>query len=283
MLCCVRSKEHAANVRNYEKLTRERLKILKSCGESYGRKKDIDSWLGVIENKISELGLRVTSDRVRIARELEEFQLEDTEFPRFRSRMTGPVEDGVIQPCSGQLVGLLSKSSESELVEGEMGRRGEAYGDVRERSGTESTYQETDTRPLPKQSVHEDSEGRTQHRTTVYSDVYEDSSNGSDVQETIEMQFGKESDECLPGGFTWISAIERSSGISNVTSIIDADLSGSCGFIVGPEGGFSDAEKELLLSTTTAVTLSNNILRSETAVIACLAVFNARSTATLTQ
>jgi DNA replication and repair protein RecF len=104
MLCCVKNKEHAANVRNYEKLTRERLKILKSCGESYGRKKDIDSWLSVVENKISEVGLRVVDDRVRIARELGESQLESAEFPRFKNQMTGPVEDCVMQSSQGQLV-----------------------------------------------------------------------------------------------------------------------------------------------------------------------------------
>ncbi|MDR1332954.1 MAG: RsmE family RNA methyltransferase, partial [Holosporales bacterium] len=48
-------------------------------------------------------------------------------------------------------------------------------------------------------------------------------------------------------------------------------VTGSCGFIIGPEGGFSDDEKALLLANTTAVTLSENILRSETAAIACLA------------
>ncbi|MDR1609382.1 MAG: 16S rRNA (uracil(1498)-N(3))-methyltransferase [Holosporales bacterium] len=85
--------------------------------------------------------------------------------------------------------------------------------------------------------------------------------------------------EELPGGFMWISAVERISGRSNVTSIIEADLRGDCGFIVGPEGGFSEAEKALLLARTTAVTLSNNVLRSETAAIACLAICSAKNAA----
>ncbi|MDR1332826.1 MAG: 16S rRNA (uracil(1498)-N(3))-methyltransferase, partial [Holosporales bacterium] len=74
-----------------------------------------------------------------------------------------------------------------------------------------------------------------------------------------------------PGEFKWISAVERTHDISKVTPIMDTDLTGSCGFIIGPEGGFSDDEKALLLANTTAVTLSENILRSETAAIACLA------------
>jgi 16S rRNA (uracil1498-N3)-methyltransferase len=85
----------------------------------------------------------------------------------------------------------------------------------------------------------------------------------------------------LPGGFKWISAIERTGSSPGVTSIIDADLSGDCGFIVGPEGGFSDSEKDLLLTRTTAVTLSDNVLRSETAVISCLAVYNAGAVSAL--
>jgi 16S rRNA (uracil1498-N3)-methyltransferase len=77
----------------------------------------------------------------------------------------------------------------------------------------------------------------------------------------------------LPSEFTWISAIER----DNRRAATDIDLTRNCGFIIGPEGGFSEAEKSRLSETTTAVTLSNNILRSETALVVCLAIFNAKN------
>jgi DNA replication and repair protein RecF len=102
MMCCIKAREHAVNVRDYEKLTRERIKILKGYNEAYGLKKDIDSWLTIVENKISELGLRIVSDRVRVVKELEDSQLEGVEFPRFRNWMSGPIEDGVMRPHSGQ-------------------------------------------------------------------------------------------------------------------------------------------------------------------------------------
>ena len=47
-----------------------------------------------------------------------------------------------------------------------------------------------------------------------------------------------------------------------------------CCFIVGPEGGFSPNEVKMLEEKTTIFTLSHNILRTETAAIACLSIFN---------
>jgi 16S rRNA (uracil1498-N3)-methyltransferase len=77
----------------------------------------------------------------------------------------------------------------------------------------------------------------------------------------------------LSEDITWISAIER----NNTTSVIDIYTQRDYGFIVGPEGGFSEKEKNELMRRTTSCTLSPNILRSETAAIACIAVFNALS------
>jgi 16S rRNA (uracil1498-N3)-methyltransferase len=76
----------------------------------------------------------------------------------------------------------------------------------------------------------------------------------------------------LPLNFNWISAVERQ--ISK--SILDIEIVPhmNYGFIIGPEGGFSQTEIELLLEKTIQVTLSNNILRSETAAISCISVFN---------
>ncbi len=79
----------------------------------------------------------------------------------------------------------------------------------------------------------------------------------------------------LPQDFKWFSAIERQ---NNALSLDKANIKGlSSGFIIGPEGGFSEKEKKTLIKNTTAVCLSNNILRSETAALTCLAVFNAKN------
>ena len=74
----------------------------------------------------------------------------------------------------------------------------------------------------------------------------------------------------LPAEYMWFSAIERNRDARYPLDV--ALLSGSpLGFIVGAEGGFSDTEKLILNQNTTAIRLSENILRSETAAIACIA------------
>ncbi|MDR2598491.1 MAG: 16S rRNA (uracil(1498)-N(3))-methyltransferase [Holosporales bacterium] len=74
----------------------------------------------------------------------------------------------------------------------------------------------------------------------------------------------------LPFDFLWISALERLRERSQ--SILDIDTSNrNCGFIVGPEGGFSEIERSRLLEATLPITLATNVLRSETAAIACIA------------
>jgi 16S rRNA (uracil1498-N3)-methyltransferase len=45
--------------------------------------------------------------------------------------------------------------------------------------------------------------------------------------------------------------------------------------VVGPEGGFSERERELLASRTTAVSLGPRVLRTETAPLAALAAIHA--------
>ncbi|MDR1391191.1 MAG: 16S rRNA (uracil(1498)-N(3))-methyltransferase [Holosporales bacterium] len=79
----------------------------------------------------------------------------------------------------------------------------------------------------------------------------------------------------LPCEFNWISAIERQEGMKSLMSV-DLNCKNS-GFIIGPEGGFSDFEKNFLMKKTTPVSLCRNILRSETAAIACLSVFNSKN------
>ncbi len=64
-------------------------------------------------------------------------------------------------------------------------------------------------------------------------------------------------------------AMERENGSHPISGY---SYRGDCGFIIGPEGGFDDAERALLLSVDKikSIDLGERILRAETAVIACL-------------
>ncbi len=95
MFCNVRSKIHAQNLRDYEKLTRERLKILKRFCET-GINQDTAKWLDVIENKIVDLGIKIATERNLLASELEEHQIRNGEFPIFKTKMSGRLEDEVL-------------------------------------------------------------------------------------------------------------------------------------------------------------------------------------------
>jgi 16S rRNA (uracil1498-N3)-methyltransferase len=75
----------------------------------------------------------------------------------------------------------------------------------------------------------------------------------------------------LPSDFLWISALERLGERQHQSIFSINTLNRNCGFIVGPEGGFSEIERKRLLESTSPITLSPNVLRSETAAIACIA------------
>ncbi|MBQ9335326.1 MAG: 16S rRNA (uracil(1498)-N(3))-methyltransferase [Alphaproteobacteria bacterium] len=72
----------------------------------------------------------------------------------------------------------------------------------------------------------------------------------------------------LPMEYTWYTAIERAHNGKNALEIAERNV----GFIIGPEGGFSVTEREILCQKTTPISLSRNILRSETAAILCTAI-----------
>ena len=72
----------------------------------------------------------------------------------------------------------------------------------------------------------------------------------------------------LPINVKWYSAIERINNTSNI------DVKTNIGFIIGPEGGFSEREKKLLINKTEQISLSKNVLRAETACISCASLFN---------
>lgn len=96
MFCKVRSSTHAQDLKDYERLTRERLKILKRYCEKEVTK-DISKWLDVIEKKIVTLGIKIAQERQRITEELEENQIRNGEFPMFTNKMVGRLEDEILQ------------------------------------------------------------------------------------------------------------------------------------------------------------------------------------------
>lgn len=68
----------------------------------------------------------------------------------------------------------------------------------------------------------------------------------------------------LPESINWYVAMERSEARLYISK--------SCGFIIGPEGGWSESEKLLLAQKAAPISLGNNILRAETAALACLSL-----------
>lgn len=70
--------------------------------------------------------------------------------------------------------------------------------------------------------------------------------------------------ESLSHNVVWLSAIEHLDCVN-----YKHQINNNVGFIVGPEGGFSDSERSLLASRTVPISLGCNILRAETACIAC--------------
>lgn len=103
MFCAVKHNFHTANINEYEKLTKERLKILKNNIDNM-KNEDINRWLKIIEEKIVDLGLKITKCRVDITNELEKCQLKDIDFPRFKNEMTGPIESSIMRLECGRQV-----------------------------------------------------------------------------------------------------------------------------------------------------------------------------------
>ncbi|MDR1476212.1 MAG: AAA family ATPase [Holosporales bacterium] len=110
LLCSVSSVEHMKNVRNYEKLTKDRLKILKNYVNG-NRKEDIEKWLSVLENQIVELGIKIANKRMKTVVELEMNQIKDG-FPIFKNEMTGGIEHSILP--------LGNSSEKTELYEREL-------------------------------------------------------------------------------------------------------------------------------------------------------------------
>lgn len=83
------------------------------------------------------------------------------------------------------------------------------------------------------------------------------------------MPFSKFLESCIEDELVFI-AMERSNARSLTEMLRMHDRNTSCTFIVGPEGGFSSAEKELVqrMLHVNCISLGKTVLRAETAVIA---------------
>jgi DNA replication and repair protein RecF len=104
MMCAANNRAHTAHLRSYEKLARERLDILRKYRDCESNK-NIATWLSAIENKLADFGLKVASERVRLASKLEETQLKNGEFPEFKNEMTGPLGSCIADLAAESLLG----------------------------------------------------------------------------------------------------------------------------------------------------------------------------------
>lgn len=96
MFCNVISISHSKNLKDYEKLTRERLKILKKYSE-IGFNPDVSRWLDIIEEKISTLGIQIALERIKLTKVIENNQLTKENFPKYTNKMQGDLEDLIVQ------------------------------------------------------------------------------------------------------------------------------------------------------------------------------------------
>lgn len=96
MFCNVISNSHSKNLKDYEKLSRERLKILKKYSE-IGFNTDTLKWLDIIEEKLSALGIQIALDRIKFTKVIEENQLTKENFPKYTNKMQGNLENLLLQ------------------------------------------------------------------------------------------------------------------------------------------------------------------------------------------
>lgn len=81
---------HEMTLKTYEKLTKERIKILK---QSEGIVNEItNKWLNIIEEKIVHAGIEIARNRIDITRDIELGQNDESNFPKFTNKMSGSLE-----------------------------------------------------------------------------------------------------------------------------------------------------------------------------------------------
>ena len=94
MFCFGKFSDHQKNISSYEKLTRDRIKILRQLfDEKCRNREDILKWLDIIESQISDIGLKICEARIQVTLEIEKGQYNASEFPKFRNYMVGNLED----------------------------------------------------------------------------------------------------------------------------------------------------------------------------------------------
>ena len=96
MFCQATYNDHIHNVKTYEKLAKERIKILRKYCE-FGISENIEKWLDIIETKIADIAIIVAKARYKTAYTLEKLQIRNAEFPEFNSKMIGIVEEIINQ------------------------------------------------------------------------------------------------------------------------------------------------------------------------------------------
>ncbi len=96
MFCNVISNSHSKNLKDYEKLVRERLKVLKKYYE-IGFSPDILKWLDILEEKISKLGISIALERINLTKIIEDNQLTKDGFPKYINQMQGNLENVILQ------------------------------------------------------------------------------------------------------------------------------------------------------------------------------------------
>ncbi|MDR1233890.1 MAG: AAA family ATPase [Holosporales bacterium] len=86
--------QHISNVRSYEKLTKQRLKILKNHIHN-PNDGDTTKWLDILEDQIVDFGIKIATTRIETVKKLEENQINDG-FPAFKNEMTGLLETSIL-------------------------------------------------------------------------------------------------------------------------------------------------------------------------------------------
>ncbi len=96
MFCDISYPRHSCALKDYEKLTKERLKILKRFCENVANEA-ISKWLDIVEEKIADLGTQIAKTRSKIATDLEKLQIRNGDFPLFRSKISGRLEEEILE------------------------------------------------------------------------------------------------------------------------------------------------------------------------------------------
>jgi DNA replication and repair protein RecF len=85
MFCASQFSDHETNLKTYEQLTRERMKILKRC-EGIPKEEAFEKWLEGVEDRIATVGRNIMECRDKVVKSIEECQ-ESDDFPKFSNRI----------------------------------------------------------------------------------------------------------------------------------------------------------------------------------------------------